>query len=111
MGYASDGRTPDGLPEAAGEPLTGYASDGRTPDGLREATGAGYSVPSYCCLIDARTAGSASVVVSPRTLPSAISRSRRRMILALRVLGSSAVKKILSGLAIAPIFSPTWSRK
>ena len=33
-------------------------------------------------------------------LASAMSRSRRRMILALRVLGSSAVKKILSGLAI-----------
>jgi len=30
------------------------------------------------------------------------------MILALRVLGSSAVKKISSGLAIEPIFVPTW---
>ena len=38
------------------------------------------------------TAGSAKVVVSPRARPSATSRSRRRIILPLRVLGNSAVK-------------------
>ena len=46
------------------------------------------------------TAGSASVVVSPRTRPSAMSRNRRRMIFPLRVLGSSEVKKISSGRAM-----------
>src|SRR5262249_62291720 len=50
------------------------------------------SLPSYCSLICATTAGSSSVVVSPSTRPSAISRSSRRMILAERVLGSSVVK-------------------
>ena len=44
------------------------------------------------------------MVVSPSTRPSAISRSKRRMILALRVLGSSEVKKMSSGRAMAPIF-------
>src|SRR5580692_9387307 len=65
--------------------------------------------PSSCaCAFSlASTVGSASVVVSPRMRPSAISRNRRRMILALRVLGSSAVKKISSGLAIEPIFTDT----
>ena len=38
------------------------------------------------------TVASASVVVSPRLRPSATSRSRRRMILPLRVLGRSGVK-------------------
>src|SRR3984957_4278355 len=60
-----------------------------------------------CSLSLAMTVGSASVVVSPRTRPSAISRNRRRMILALRVLGSSAVKKISSGRAMAPILVTT----
>ena len=36
-----------------------------------------------------------------------MSRSRRRIILALRVLGSSEAKKISSGRAIAPIFPTT----
>ena len=32
------------------------------------------------------------------------------MILPLRVFGSSGVKTMLAGLAIGPIFLPTWSR-
>ena len=47
------------------------------------------------------TAGSASVVVSPSARPSAMSRSRRRMILPERVLGRSAVKMISLGLGDA----------
>src|SRR5579862_8030128 len=46
---------------------------------------------SYCSLICATTVGSSSVVVSPSTRPSAMSRNKRRMILALRVLGNSVV--------------------
>src|SRR5215475_7683184 len=49
-----------------------------------------YSLSSYCCLRVATTVGSARVVVSPRARPSATSRSSRRMILPLRVLGNSA---------------------
>ena len=45
---------------------------------------------SYACFSVATTAGSASVLVSPSARPSAMSRSRRRMILPLRVFGSSA---------------------
>ena len=62
---------------------------------------------SYWVLRRATTPGSASVVVSPRTRPSAISRSRRRMIFALRVLGSSDVKKMSSGRAMEPILATT----
>ena len=43
-------------------------------------------------LISSTTVASARVVVSPRLRPSATSRSRRRMILPLRVLGSSGVR-------------------
>ena len=52
-----------------------------------------YSLSSYRCLSAATTLGSASVVVSPSVRPSATSRSSRRMILPLRVLGSSAAKE------------------
>ena len=58
----------------------------------------------------ATTLASASVVVSPRTRPSAMSRSSRRMILPERVFGRSATKKRRSGRAIAPIFFATWLR-
>src|SRR5262249_44134053 len=67
------------------------------------------SSASYASFNRATTAGSASVVVSPRALPSAMSRSRRRMILPDRVFGRSAVNRMSSGLAIAPIFFTTWS--
>ena len=51
-----------------------------------------------------------SVVVSPTdSLPAAMSRKRRRMILPLRVFGSAAVKRILSGVAKAPICLRTWA--
>ena len=56
------------------------------------------------------TDGSASVVVSPIARFSATSRSRRRMILPERVFGSSGVKTMLAGFAIAPILFATWLR-
>src|SRR5439155_13451068 len=62
------------------------------------------------CWISLTTVGSASVVVSPSGRFSATSRSRRRMILPLRVFGSSGVKTMFAGFAIAPIFFATWSR-
>ena len=63
-----------------------------------------------CCSFNlATTFGSASVVVSPSALPSAMSRSNRRMIFPERVFGRSAVKMMSSGLAIAPIFCATCS--
>src|SRR6185437_13124332 len=65
---------------------------------------------SYCSLSLATTAGSASVVVSPNARPSAMSRRSRRMILPERVLGKSALNRMSSGLASAPILSATWSR-
>src|SRR6267378_5125118 len=60
--------------------------------------------------IDSTTVASARVVVSPRGCPLAISRSRRRMILPERVLGSSGVNMIVLGRAIDPIFETTCSR-
>ena len=52
----------------------------------------------------ASTLRSSSVVVSPvDSRPAAMSRSRRRMILPLRVFGSASVKRISSGRASAPI--------
>src|SRR3989442_14361235 len=60
--------------------------------------------------IDSTTVASARVVVSPRGCPLAMSRSRRRMILPERVLGSSGVNMIVFGRAIEPIFETTCSR-
>jgi methyl-accepting chemotaxis protein len=58
------------------------------------------------------TPKSSSVVVSPFTSPLlASSRSRRRMIFPLRVLGSMSVKRMSSGLAMAPISFATHIRK
>ena len=65
---------------------------------------------SYFDFSSATTAGSASVVTSPSARPSAMSRSRRRMILPERVFGRSAVKMMSSGFAMAPIFLPTCAR-
>ena len=56
------------------------------------------------------TEESASVVTSPTSRFSATSRSRRRMILPLRVFGSSGVKTMFAGFAIGPIFCATWFR-
>ena len=60
--------------------------------------------------ISSTTPGSASVVVSPSSRPSATSRSRRRMILPERVLGRSSVKMIVLGRPIVPILLATCSR-
>ncbi len=63
---------------------------------------------SSAALSFASTLKSSSVVVSPVTLlPLAISFSKRRMILPLRVFGSASAKRTSSGFAIAPICSPT----
>jgi len=62
---------------------------------------------SYCSFSFATTVGSANVVVSPITRPSAMSRSKRRMILPLRVFGNSAANRISSGRAMEPIFFAT----
>ena len=60
--------------------------------------------------ISSTTVASASVVVSPRSRPSATSCSSRRMILPLRVLGRSGVKITVFGRAIAPMCCATWRR-
>src|SRR4051794_20243564 len=54
------------------------------------------------------TEGSLSVVTSPSSRPSAMSRSSRRMILPDRVLGRSSAQMIRFGRANLPILSPTW---
>src|SRR5205807_5236821 len=61
-------------------------------------------------LISSTTAASARVVVSPRSRPSATSRSSLRMILPLRVLGRSSVKMTVLGRAMGPILAATWAR-
>src|SRR5690606_17654237 len=66
-----------------------------------------HSFPSYSALSFATTDGSASVVVSPRARPSAMSFNSRRMILPERVLGRSALKRMSSGRAMAPILCTT----
>ena len=48
--------------------------------------------------------------MSPSGRFSATSRSSRRMILPLRVFGSSGVKTMFAGFAIGPIFCATWLR-
>src|SRR5688572_15671148 len=60
--------------------------------------------------IDSTTVASARVVVSPNDCPFAMSRSKRRMILPDRVLGSSGVNMIVFGRAIEPILPTTCSR-
>jgi len=52
------------------------------------------------------TVGSSSVVTSPSSRFSAMSRSKRRMILPLRGLGGSGVTRICRGFAIGPIARP-----
>ena len=58
----------------------------------------------------ATTSGSRSVVTSPSARPSAMSRSRRRMILPERVFGRSSAQTIRLGRANLPIRSATVSR-
>src|SRR4029078_11581955 len=66
-----------------------------------------YSFSSYSVFNLGTTAGSARVVVSPSALPSAMSRSRRRMIFPERVFGRSAAKLKSYGRARAPMFLAT----
>ena len=80
---------------------------------LKSDTEAGQSsagASAACAAISETTVGSASVVVSPSGRFSATSRRRRRMILPDRVFGSSGVKTMFAGFAIAPIFCATWLR-
>src|SRR5207237_1264176 len=79
---------------------------GQEPVGRR----ANYS--SSCCAASlVTTLKSSSVVTSPPTDPEVtISRSKRLMILPLRVLGSASVKRICSGLAKLPISLATHRR-
>ena len=63
-----------------------------------------------CSLSCSITAGSRSVVTSPSSRPSAMSRSSRRMILPERVLGRSSAQMIRFGRASLPIRSATCSR-
>jgi hypothetical protein len=67
---------------------------------------------SSCCAASLVTTDkSSSVVTSPTTVfDVTISRSRRRMILPLRVFGSASVKRICSGLAKLPISCATHLR-
>jgi hypothetical protein len=76
-------RWPASRPQGAGASLGG---------GIAYGPGLGYSSSprsSTFCASAAITVGSLSVVTSPSSRPSATSRSSRRMILPLRVLGSS----------------------
>src|SRR5262249_37215733 len=111
---AHGGRLGQGLVEHA--PAGAVATDeARHPardldgDGSRFGRRGLPSLSSYFFLRSATTPASASVVVSPSTRPSATSRRSRRMILPLRVLGSSAEKMMSSGRASAPIFLATWA--
>ena len=61
------------------------------------------SVEPECSRMVSTTPSSASVVVSPRTRPSAMSRRRRRMILPERVLGRSGTNIRNLGRAIGPM--------
>jgi hypothetical protein len=97
----------EGDPRRLGAPAPGLRlkpepgrSDGYSSVGVSAARSA----------ISDTTAGSASVVVSPSGRFSATSRRRRRMIFPERVFGSSGVKTMLAGFAIAPIFVATWLR-
>src|SRR5262249_18439630 len=85
--HLSEGLEADYDGEKASQAKTEVKGAHRQTCGLRYP-----SESHYCCLISESTVGSVSVVVSPSTRPSATSRSKRRMIFALRVLGSSAVK-------------------
>ena len=77
------------------------------PDAKRRICPAVISAASWR---SSTTPGSRSVVTSPSSLPAAMSRSRRRMILPERVFGRSSAKAICFGRASLPIFSATWSR-
>ena len=99
---------PDAVGAGIGPTVAIHPPEGRPvrPGGLLLVLGAA-SMPSLMALT---TVGSSRVVTSPRSRCSATSRSSRRMILPLRVLGSSGVSMIWRGLAIGPISCATWSR-
>src|SRR6185437_11983742 len=69
------------------------------------------SVVPIRSLMALTTDGSIRVVTSPRDRFSATSRSNRRMILPLRVFGSSGVRRICRGLAIGPMVLATRFRR
>ena len=71
---------------------------------------AGLTPPYFAARIASNTLGSSSVDVSPNSRFSATSRSSRRMILPLRVLGSSGTTWISRGLAIGEISRATSPR-
>ena len=71
--------------------------------GLRPGRRAEPTADYLLARIASNTLGSSSVEVSPSSRPSATSRSRRRMILPLRVFGSSGTTWISRGLAIGEI--------
>src|SRR5207248_3226095 len=85
------------LAGGGGVPPTPVGRDGRESCSAHFSCG-GHSSWGACrarFFISSTTLGSARVVVSPRSRPSATSFSRRRMILPLRVLGRSSVKMIV----------------
>ena len=89
---------------------TPEVSSGRRPGGISGSPRFRLAQSSFDCssapraCSSATTVGSARVVVSPSGRFSATSRSSRRMILPLRVFGSSGVKTMFAGFAIGPIF-------
>ena len=91
-----------------GTPHHAHAIVGRVSDP------AGYASSAWRSLIRpsswAITPGSRRVVTSPSSRPSAMSRSSRRMILPLRVLGRSPAQMILLGRANLPMRAATRSR-
>jgi hypothetical protein len=114
--YIVMARTPisNGVLQSAAQPRGGAGrADPALAYSSSTCSGTDFQVPvvssnvAYCSRSWVTTLGSASVVVSPSPRPSAMSLRSRRMILPLRVLGRSAVKKMSSGFAIAPIFAAT----
>src|SRR5664280_612533 len=86
------------LPERPDDPME--------PRSFAGASARDYSLPRFSLMMS-MTFWSARVVESPASRPSAMSRSRRRMILPERVLGSSLTIRICFGLAIGPIWVAT----
>src|SRR5690606_28269094 len=107
-GLADDSCRPD-FPAHRERPYrAGRSRRGVAP--ARPWTGQSALPPDSPCWIRSITEESASVVTSPTSRFSATSRSRRRMILPERVLGSSGTIITWRGLAIAPISLATWVR-
>src|ERR1700734_3368287 len=102
-----------GLPVVDGENemVQGRHGEGEAIPSRLFLLGYSFSVASSVMwsLMALTTVGSSSVVTSPSGRSSATSRRSRRMILPLRVLGSSGVSRIWRGLAMGPISCATWS--